>query len=40
MLSDSYDFSGDNFFAKQDEIKKIILNCLGVELTLGGPATT
>ena len=40
LLSDSYDFSDDNFFAIQDEISKIILNRLGVELTLGSQATT
>ena len=40
ILSDSYDFSDDNFFAIQDEISKIILNRLGVELTLGSQATT
>ena len=40
LLSDSYDFSDDNFFAIQDEISKIILNRLGVKLTLGSQATT
>ena len=40
LLSDSYDFSDNNFFAIQDEISKIILNRLGVKLTLGSQATT
>ena len=40
ILLESYDFSDDNFFAIQDEISKIILNRLGVELTLGSQATT
>ena len=40
ILSDSYDFSDDNFFAIQDEISKIFLIRLRVELTLGSQATT
>ena len=40
ILSESYDFSDANFFAIQDEVSKIILNRLGVELTLGSQTTT
>ena len=40
ILSEKYDFNNNDFFQVQDEISKLILKELGVNLTMGSQATT